>query len=132
TKNASTKFVKEILSICLSLLQVNAEGDTPLHAAVEFCLSNVVRVHIKRAKVAQHGDKEPNGRVETAIIHVVEILSRKDPDYPYSANNYGKMPLYMAVEKGCLEMVDVLLSTYTFMSHGSPSGKTALHAAARE
>lgn len=65
-------------------------------------------------------------------VHVVEILSRKDPDYPYSAKNYGKMPLYMAAEKGCLEMVDVLLSTYTFMSHGSPSGKTALHAAARE
>ncbi|GAY42348.1 hypothetical protein CUMW_066150 [Citrus unshiu] len=65
-------------------------------------------------------------------VHVVEILSRKDPDYPYSAKNYGKMPPYMAAEKGCLEMVDVLLSTYTFMSHGSPSGKTALHAAARE
>lgn len=65
-------------------------------------------------------------------IHMVEILSRKDPDYLYSANNYGKMPLYMATKKGCLEMVDVLLSTYTFMSHGSPSGKTALHAATRE
>lgn len=53
--------------MCPSLPQVNAEGDTPLHAAVEFCLSEVVRVHIKRAKLSQHGDKEPNGRVETAM-----------------------------------------------------------------
>ncbi|GAY42351.1 hypothetical protein CUMW_066180 [Citrus unshiu] len=121
TENASTKFVEEILEICPALLlQVNAKGDTPLHLAAKYSHFDIVRVLIERAQLAQHRDEEPENGVEafrqmirivnneknTALhqavshgnVEVVKILTSEDPDYPYSANNYGKTPLYMAAE----------------------------------
>ncbi|KDO36758.1 hypothetical protein CISIN_1g041785mg, partial [Citrus sinensis] len=111
TENASTKFVEEILEICPALLlQVNAKGDTPLHLAAKYSHFDIVRVLIERAQLAQHGDEEPESGIEafrqmirmvnneknTALheavshgnVEVVKILTREDPDYPYSANNY--------------------------------------------
>ncbi|KAH9681338.1 ANK REP REGION domain-containing protein [Citrus sinensis] len=153
TENASTKFVEEILEICPALLiQVNAKGDTPLHVAAKFRHSDIVRVLIDRANLAQHGDEEPESGVEDArqmirmvnnkkntALHdamfpgnmeVVKILTKEDPDYPYSANDYGKTPLYIAAESESSDMVLTLLENCTSLSHEGPNGKTALHAAA--
>ncbi|KAK9183119.1 hypothetical protein WN944_026268 [Citrus x changshan-huyou] len=153
TENASTKFVEEILEICPALLiQVNTKGDTPLHVAAKFRHSDIVRVLIDRAKVAQHGVEESESGVEAArqmirmvnnkkntALHdamfpgnmeVVKILTKEDPDYPYSANDYGKTPLYMAAESESSDMVLTLLENCTSLSHEGPNGKTALHAAA--
>ncbi|ESR33738.1 hypothetical protein CICLE_v10004944mg [Citrus x clementina] len=168
-ENVSTKFVEEILEKCpVLLLQVNGKGDTPLHLAAKFGHFDIVRVLIERAKLAQRGDEEPESGVEAfrqmirmvnnekntalheAVSHgnvdVVKILTREDSDYPYSANNYGKTPLYMAAEYenrsdmllGLLEnrtsasfdMVLALLENSTSVSHEGPNGKTALHTAA--
>ena len=152
-ENASTNFVEEILKICPALLiQVNAKGDAPLHVAAKFGHSDIVRVLIDRAKLAQDGDEEPESGVEAArqmirmvnnkkntALHdamfpgnmeVVKILTREDPDYPYSANDYGKTPLYIAAESESSDMVLTLLENCTSLSHEGPNGKTALHAAA--
>ena len=170
-ENGSTKFVEEILEKCPSLLlQVNAKGDTPLHVAAKFGHSDIVRVLVERAKLPKHENEELESRVgatrqmirmtnnekntalHEAVCHqnvdVVEILTKEDPDYQYSANNYGKTPLYMAAEyenrsdmlRGLLEnrtsasfdMVLALLENSTSVSHEGPNGKTALHAAAKE
>ncbi|KDO40217.1 hypothetical protein CISIN_1g037129mg, partial [Citrus sinensis] len=152
-ENVSTKFVAEILEKCpLLLLQVNAKDDTPLHVAAKFGHSDIVRFLVERAKLTQHENeelesrvgaawqiirmtnKEKNTALHEAVCHqnvdVVEILTKEDPDYPYSANNYGKTPLYMAAESRSSNMVLALLENRTSVSHEGPNGKTALHAAA--
>ncbi|GAY42371.1 hypothetical protein CUMW_066320 [Citrus unshiu] len=154
-ENVSTKFVAEILEKCPSLLlQVNAKGNTPLNVAAKFGHSDIVRVLVERAKLPQHENEElesgvgaarqmirmtnneKNTALHEAVCHqnvdVVEILTKEDPDYPYSANNYGKTPLYMAAESRCSNMVLALLENSTSVSHEGPNGKTALHAAAME
>ncbi|GAY42365.1 hypothetical protein CUMW_066290 [Citrus unshiu] len=153
--NVSMKFVEEILEKCPSLLlQVNAKDDTPLHVAAKFGHSGIVRFLVERAKVPQRENEELESRVGAArqmirmtnnekntalhesVCHknvgVVEILTKEDPDYPYSANNYGKTPLYMAAESWSSDMVLALLENSTSVSHEGPNGKTALHAAAKE
>ncbi|KDO42021.1 hypothetical protein CISIN_1g027562mg [Citrus sinensis] len=153
SENASTKFVEEILEKCpLLLLQVNAKGETPLHVAAKFGHSDIVRVLVERAKLLQHENeelesgirtarhmirmtnKEKNTALHEAVCHqnvdVVEILTKEDPDYPYSANNDGKTPLYMAADYRSSDMVLALLENSTSASHEGPNGKTALHAAA--
>ncbi|ESR33735.1 hypothetical protein CICLE_v10004657mg [Citrus x clementina] len=152
-ENASTKFAEEILEKCPSLLlQVNAKGDTPLHVAAKFGHSDIVRVLVERAKLLQHDNEELESGIRTvrhmirmtnhekntalheAVCHrnvdVVKILTKEDPDYPYSANNDGKTPLYMAADYGSSDMVLALLENSTSASHEGPNGKTALHAAA--
>ncbi|KAL9408955.1 hypothetical protein AB3S75_047359 [Citrus x aurantiifolia] len=153
-ENVSTKFVEQILEKCPPLLlQVNAKGDTPLHVAAKFGHSDIVRVLVERAKLPQHENEELESRVGTArqmirmtnkekntalheaVCHqnvdVVEILTKENPDYPYSANNYGKTPLYMAAESWSSNIVLALLENSTSVSHEGPNGKTALHAAAK-
>ena len=154
-ENVSTKFVAEILEKCPSLLlQVNAKGDTPLHVAAKFGHSDIVRVLVERAKLPQHENEELESRVgaarqmirmtnnekntalHEAVCHqnvdVVELLTKEDPDYQYSANNYGKTPLYMAADYRSSNMVLALFVNSTSVSHEGPNRKTALHAAAME
>ncbi|KAK9180141.1 hypothetical protein WN943_029348 [Citrus x changshan-huyou] len=139
-KNGSTKFIGEMLKKCPSLLlQVNAKGDTPLHLAAKFGHSNIVSFLIERAKLAawqmmRMTNNEKNTALHEAVCHgnvqVVKILTKQDPDYPYSENKYGKTSLYMAAEGRYSEMVIELLENCTSVSHEGPNGKTALHAAA--
>ncbi|KAH9681317.1 hypothetical protein WN943_029356 [Citrus x changshan-huyou] len=126
--------MEEILELCPSLLlNVNAKGDTPLRVAAKFGHSDIVSVLVQTAKIAQHGDGEPesgigadrqmirmaNNEKNTALheavchgnVHVVKILTKQGPDNPYSANNYGKTPLYMAAKGRYSEMVIELLET---------------------
>lgn len=49
-------------------------------------------------------------------VDVAKIL-REDLDCPYSANNYGQMALYVAVERASDETVLGLLEKYTSVSH---------------
>ncbi|XP_052290045.1 uncharacterized protein LOC127899937 [Citrus sinensis] len=79
-------------------------------------------------------NNEKNTALHEAVCHgnvqVVKILMKQDPDYSYSPNNFGKTPLYMAVEGRYSEMVIELLENCTSVSYEGPKGKTALHAAA--
>ncbi|KAK9183154.1 hypothetical protein WN944_026303 [Citrus x changshan-huyou] len=77
---------------------------------------------------------ENNTALHEAVCHgnvqVVKIRTGQDPDYPYSANNYGKTQLYLAAKGRYSEMVIELLENSTSVSYEGPNGKTALHAAA--
>ena len=138
----STKFVGEIPEICPSLLlQVNAKGDSrSFLVAAKFGHCDIANVLIERAKLVHHEDKELESGVEasrqvirmtnkekhTALhgvvfhknVDVVKILTGKDPNYPYSVNNYNKMPLCMAAEyEYSSHMVVAILKTCTSVYH---------------
>lgn len=150
SSNISTKFVKQILERCPSLLlQVNNKGETPLHTAARFWDSSIVEVLIKFLE-AQHEDpesglkaakqmlrmvdNEKNTALHVAALsnstRVVEILTRKDPNYLYSVNEYGQTPLYIAAVLKNQIMVAAILNNCKSVAHDGPNGKTALHAAA--
>ncbi|ESR33737.1 hypothetical protein CICLE_v10006842mg, partial [Citrus x clementina] len=139
-ENVSIKFVGEILEICPSLqTQVNGKGDTPLHVAAKFGHFNIANVFMKRAKLAQHEDEELESGLGAARQMIRMTNEKKNtalqsargkPDYPYSANNCGKMPLHMAAdyERFSHKML-AFLENCTSMSHEGPYGRTALRAA---
>ncbi|KAK4854670.1 hypothetical protein QYF36_000019 [Acer negundo] len=129
SKKVSTVFVEEILRICPSLLvQVNVQGDTPLHVAAKFECIDVVTALIRKAK-DQREDLESgiradrkmlrmiNNKGNTALheamrskcIEVIKILIEEDSGFSYSANHCGETPLYIAAENGFLEGVEKML-----------------------
>jgi ankyrin repeat protein len=153
----STDFVDKILEMCPPLLfQANKKGEIPLHLAARYGHSNVVRVLIDRAK-ARPTDPESGVTEEKKMLrmtteeqetalheaarnrrgHVVEILTKEDPDFSYSANVHGETPLYIAVSitptwsKGRGKVVDDILGNCISVDYGGPNGRTALHAASR-
>ncbi|GAY42366.1 hypothetical protein CUMW_066280, partial [Citrus unshiu] len=134
------------------LLQVNAKDDTPLHVAAKFGHSGIVRFLVERAKVPQRENEELESRVGAArqmirmtnnekntalhesVCHknvgVVEILTKEDPDYPYSANNYGKTPLYMAADFRVGQLTYLLENNplaRSLIDEGDAEGNTPLH-----
>ena len=144
-----TDFVDKILEMCPPLLfEANKKGETPLHLAARYGHSNVVKVLIDRAKTlptdpesgvteAKKMLRMTNGEQDTALheaarnwgSHVVEILTKEDPEFSYSTNVHGEPPLYIAVLKGGKE-IDEILGNCVSVDYGGPNGGTALHAAA--
>ncbi|XP_068312585.1 ankyrin repeat-containing protein At5g02620-like [Pyrus communis] len=62
-------------------------------------------------------------------LGVVQVLTQEDPDFPYSPNEAGETPLYLAAERGYREVVFEMLQTCTSPDHRGPNGRTTLHAA---
>ncbi|KAG6736021.1 hypothetical protein POTOM_060812 [Populus tomentosa] len=65
--------------------------------------------------------------------HVVEILTKEDPEFSYSANVHGETPLYIAAASGRGQerekVIDEILTNCISVDYGGPNGRTALHAA---
>ncbi|KAG6738954.1 hypothetical protein POTOM_058582 [Populus tomentosa] len=115
--------------------------------------SNVVKVLIDRAKAlptdSESGVTEAkkmlrmtNEEQDTALheaarhrrSHVVEILTKEDPEFSYSANVHGETPLYMTASIGLWteergKVVDEILGNSISVDYGGPNGRSALHAA---
>ena len=149
----STYFVDKILEMCPPLLlQANKKGEIPLHLAARYGHSKVVRVLIDCAKSVdpESGVTEAkkmlrmtNEEQDTALheaarnrrSHVVEILTKEDPEFSYSANVHGETPLYIAASVDWLwseergKVVDGILGNCISVDYGGPNGRTALHAA---
>ncbi|KAJ0100220.1 hypothetical protein Patl1_21624 [Pistacia atlantica] len=153
SQKVSTEFVTQILEMCPSLLlQVNAEGDAPLHVAAKHGRATTVQLLIQHAKAEEEKkdlesglksewemlkmtNYENNTALHKAVRHdsfdVVKILTEEgDPDFHYSANNFGETPLYLAAARANDDMVIQILYRCTTAAHEGPNGKTALHAAA--
>ena len=60
---------------------------------------------------------------------VVKLLIEEDEEFSNGGNVRGQTPLYMAVERGFGDMVDVILSTCPSADHKGIMGRTVLHAA---
>jgi len=151
-ESESTDFVDKILEMCPQLLlQANTKGETPLHHAARYGHSNAVKVLIERAK--ERGIDPENGLAEeknmlrmtneekdTALhvaarsiqAQVVEILTKEDHEFSYSANVHGETPLYIAASSWGQErekVIDEILANCISVDCGGPNGRTALHAA---
>ncbi|CAK7349929.1 unnamed protein product [Dovyalis caffra] len=154
----STDFVDRILEKCPPLLlQPNIKGEIPLHFAARHDLANVVTVLIDRAKdlpfdlesgltEAKKMSRTINVEKDTALhvaaqnlrSRVVEILTKEDPEFSYSANHYGATPLYLVTNMNIFgrpkatamrTVIDTILKNCKLVDYGGPNGKTALHAA---
>ncbi|XP_052305501.1 ankyrin repeat-containing protein At5g02620 isoform X2 [Populus trichocarpa] len=147
-----TDFVDKILERCPPLLfQANKRGETPLHLAARYGHSNAVKVLIDRAKALpvdpESGVTEAKKMLrmtteeqDTALheaarnrrSHVVEILTKEDPEFSYSANVHGETPLYIAASSwGQEKVIDEILTNCISVDYGGPNGRTALHAASK-
>ncbi|XP_034898415.1 uncharacterized protein [Populus alba] len=157
----STDFVGQIIDKCPQLLlQANTKGETPLHFAARYGHSNAVKVLIDRAKKLaidpENGPAEEknmlrmtNEEQDTALhvaarniqAQVVEILTKEDPEFSYSANVHGETPLYIAAnmrfnwrfkrhEENRKKVIDEILSNCKSVEYCGSHGRTALHAAA--
>ncbi|PQQ03433.1 protein ACCELERATED CELL DEATH 6-like [Prunus yedoensis var. nudiflora] len=147
--------VDKILHMCPALLlQKNESGETALHIAARHGRADIVELLIKTAKAGPCEDlengpsssvdaswqkliRETNKEKDTALhfavrfnhFRVVEILTREDPDFSYSANDAGETPLYLAAERKYGVLFSQILSTCTDPNYQGPIGRTALHAA---
>jgi hypothetical protein len=149
-----TDFVDIILEMCpLLLFQANNKGEIPLHLAARYGHSNVVRDLIDRAralptdpekgvteekKMLRMANEEHDTALHVAArniqAQVVEILTKEDPEFSYSANVHGETPLYIAASRSDQErgkVVDGILGNCISVDYGGPNGRSALHAAIR-
>ena len=148
-----TDFVDKILEMSPPLLlQANKKGEIPLHLAARYGHSNVVKVLIDCAQAlptdpesgateAQKMLRMTNEEQDTALheaarnmrSHVVEILTKEDPEFSYSANVHGESPLYIAATSSWGQekekVVYEILRNCISVDYGGPNGRTALHAA---
>ncbi|KAJ0082619.1 hypothetical protein Patl1_10461 [Pistacia atlantica] len=145
----SKEFVKEILEICpLLLLRRNANGDMPLHLAAKCGHVAIVEVLIELVESQgeelesgvgakqqmltmknNEGDTALHEAVQNNYIGVAEMLSKGDPEFSYSTNNFSETPLYIAAEGRSPNIVTKIIETCKSASHEGTDGKTALHAA---
>lgn len=135
--------------LCSSLLwQPNLKGDLPLHIAASADHFGMVNALVCSAKALNEemesgvdADKTMlrmmNLEKETAFHQavryhhpqVVKFLTEEDPEFTYGANVRGQTPLYMAVERGFGDLVDMIISSCTSAAHTGILGRTVLHAA---
>ncbi|CAK7349940.1 unnamed protein product [Dovyalis caffra] len=154
----SSAIVDRILEMCPPLLlQPNIKGEIPLHFAARHDLANVVTVLIDRAKAlpfdlesglseAKKMLRMTNAEKDTALhvaaqnlrSRVVEILTKEDREFLYSANHYRETPLYLVTNMKIFSrpkvrarrmVIDTILSNCKLVDYRGPNGRTALHAA---
>ncbi|KAJ8755738.1 hypothetical protein K2173_024282 [Erythroxylum novogranatense] len=146
------KFVEEILGMRPALLlKTNDKKEIPLHIAARHGHSDVVETLLEWCRKEHENDLEKgNGAVrdmlgmknkanDTALheavrynhIDVVKALTKENYNISYEANLEGESPLYLAVERGYVAVIDALLkvSPSSSWDHGGPNGRTVLHAA---
>ncbi|KAH7851645.1 hypothetical protein Vadar_014664 [Vaccinium darrowii] len=148
--------VAAILEACPSMLGlVNIRGETPLHMAAREGYADIVKELIECAKKVEQelesgfgGEAKKMLRAtnvdrDTALhlavrncrlkkdkyLEVIKLLTKEDREFEHPANHDEETPLYLAAERGIVDVVVMLLKTCTSPTYGGPGGRTALHAA---
>ncbi|KAM7461761.1 hypothetical protein LguiA_029882 [Lonicera macranthoides] len=140
-----TVAVKLILSIQpLLITRANLYGETALHLATRNGHANVVRVLIDCARKLDNEDIESRPHAWQFILwmanvdgetvlheavrysrpEVLSMLLKEDPSYLHSANEKGETPLYIAANRGFVELMDVILKNCEAPIYGGPNGTT--------
>lgn len=133
-----THFANTLVASYPELLTgADLRGDTPLHIAARTGCKDMVECFLDTEKAEQALGMK-NERDDTALhvavrnghIEVVKLLVQKNPKLLDSVNNLKESPLYLAVERGFLEIANFMLEGYSsFCSCQGTKGMTALHAA---
>ncbi|KAK3206485.1 hypothetical protein Dsin_020531, partial [Dipteronia sinensis] len=142
-------FVRKILEMCPKLLwKDNKKGETLLHMAARHGHADVAKYLLQECKEPYQNDQELgikntrqmlqmiNEAKDTALheavrynhLDVVKVLTVEDRELPYDANNAGETPLYLAAERGYVEVLKEILSTCISPVDHGPNSRTALHA----
>ncbi|KAK6916067.1 PGG domain [Dillenia turbinata] len=141
-------FVLEVLKMHPSMSrEVNLSDETPLHLAskqghsgvVEFLINSAKEQNVEiesglgpGAELIRMTNKERDTALHEAVrsnhVRVAKLLVEADRDYSYFANKSGESPLYLAAERGSLDLVVLILDSCLSPSHEGPNGRTALHA----
>ena len=126
------EWIVQLTSFSSLLGQSNLKGDTPLHLAAREGHLTVVQALIQAAK-ALPGEIESGVGVDKAILRmankegdtalheavryhqpeVVKFFIEEDPQFTYGPNISGGTPLYMAVERGHGDLVQIITGTNT-------------------
>ncbi|KAK3206479.1 hypothetical protein Dsin_020525 [Dipteronia sinensis] len=142
-------FVRKILGKCPELLRkANKKGETLLHMAARHGHADVAEYLLQECKKPYQNDQELaikatrqmlqmiNEAKDTALheavrynhLDVVKVLTVEDRELPYDANNAGETPLFLAAERGYVEVLKEILSTCISPVDHGPNSRTALHA----
>ncbi|KAG6738069.1 hypothetical protein POTOM_059615 [Populus tomentosa] len=133
-----TDFVDIILEMCPPLLlQANKKGEILWQEDCAKALPTDPESGVTEAKMMlrmtnEEQDTALHVAARNSQIHVVEILTKEDPEFSYSANVHGETPLYIAVSGWGTWVIDEILTNCISVDYGGPNGRTALHAAIRE
>nr|XP_017224209.1 PREDICTED: serine/threonine-protein phosphatase 6 regulatory ankyrin repeat subunit B-like [Daucus carota subsp. sativus] len=83
----------------------------------------------------RHADQDSETALHAAIkggsLDAVKLLVEADPTDTHIQNKLGETPMYMAVENGYTEIVEVISKTCKACFLDGPDGSTALHAAVK-
>ncbi|XP_027153680.1 protein ACCELERATED CELL DEATH 6-like [Coffea eugenioides] len=149
----SAEVARHILAghFCL-LMKKNVHGETALHLAARKGHLGIVRALIASARhqyphsrfrfpgfdgckrMLRMANVDGNTALHEAVrnnfYEVAKLLVQEDPEFHYRPNYAMETPLYLAVEKGYHDIVDLILVTCKSSSYLGPGNRTALHAAA--
>ncbi len=98
------------------------EGNTPLHRGIEFGHDEFrVRIFLERGANPWEMNKEGNRPIHIAagrrwdhLTELIEFIKEEYPnrieEYVNSKNGYKETPLHIAIKRGCLECVKILIN----------------------
>ncbi|KAL8118192.1 uncharacterized protein LOC141723618 [Apium graveolens] len=148
SESGNTEHVRFILREFASknlLAKLTIYKHTALHQAIYRGHTEVAEVIIQAARqnfsgtsfqdFLRQGDKDNDTALHAAVMEgnvaIVKLLVEADPHDTHIQNDEGKTPMYMAVEQGYNEIVEIISTICTAPSLDGPGGSTALHAAVR-
>ncbi|XAR57338.1 hypothetical protein NMG60_11025440 [Bertholletia excelsa] len=148
----SEKFVKKILDICpfMARHRSNIRGDSAFHVAVREGYVQIAKAILECAnrlgRELESGDgvtkellRATNKVGDTALhlavrcqwpsVEMVRLLLQEDSEFQPLPNNVEETPLYVAAERGHVEVMAEFLENCTSLAVCGPCGRTALHGA---
>ncbi|XP_074357047.1 uncharacterized protein LOC141696820 isoform X3 [Apium graveolens] len=122
------------------LAKLTIYKETALHLAIYRRHTEVAKVIIEAAlrqmtetsfrAFLRQGDKDNDTALHLAVMEenvvIVKLLVEADPTHTHTQNNEGYTPMYIAVDDGFNEIVEIISTTCTAPSLNGPNGSTAL------
>ena len=148
--NGNTEHVRFILRKFANknlLVKLGDQRENALAWAAYFGHTEVVGLLIEAARdlppdpitsvqaYLRHADQDSETALHAAIkggsVDAVKLLVEADPTDTHIQNKLGETPMYMAVENGYNEIVELISKTCKSCFLHGPDGSTALHAAVK-
>lgn len=122
------------------LVQSNSRGNTPLHCAALASDSRFVDYIVPLMMEEDVGIEQKNDQGDTALhvaaagdsgedLKIAKRLLEACARLGVDSNSNGEYPVYIAAERGSLQMMRYLVDEFRDFPATGPLGKTALHAA---